>query len=73
MDKMTPATLKRNSGEKVRKPLPAIGIEGGNESVIQISNIKVTKKNVSDIIKIIGNVLCEDVQYIAEIIIKEQA
>lgn len=68
---------ERNDYQPRRKPLPnqklAIGLECGNEPVIQISNIKVTKKNVSDIIKIIGNVLCEDVQYTAEIIIKEQA
>lgn len=70
------AKSERNDYQPRRKPLPpekpTIELDTSNEPVIQISNISVARKNVSDILKIIGNVLDDDVLYTAEIVIREK-
>lgn len=73
MDKMTPATLKRNSGERVRKSIPVtMNMADEGETVISIHDIKTTKGKFRDIIKLADNILNSNENYVVNIDVRKQ-
>lgn len=60
------AKSKRNDYQVVRKPLPSV-----RDDIIKISNITVSKKGISGIMKVISDVLSDDKVYTAELTVKE--
>lgn len=61
------AKSERNDYQPIRKSLPA-----DRDDIIKISNIMVSKKSIGGIMKIISNMLDNDIIYTAEIVIKER-
>lgn len=60
------AKSDRNDYQAVRKPLPTV-----EENIIKISNITVSKKGISGIMKVISDILSDDKVYTAELTVKE--
>lgn len=72
MSKMTPATLKRNTGEKVRKSIPiTMDTADEGEAVISIHDIKATKGKFRDIIKLADSILNSNENYIVNIDVRK--